>query len=144
MKTMLIYVADDGKKFNSQHECEEYEKLIDRVNNIMIGFRPNKDEEGHYIAVQQDKDIVNKAYDEFLKLCEEVFGKHGYGEIFKKARENTIHPSHLSYTLSDWSDKYPVIWATYCRFENISLESGIEYTQPYYATHEDEYKWEIH
>ena len=70
---MLIYVADDGKKFNSQPECEEYEKLIDRVNNIMIGFRPNKNEEGYYITVQQDKDIVNKAYDEFLKLCEEVF-----------------------------------------------------------------------
>ena len=135
MKEIIVFVSDDGKEFYSKEKCEEYEKLIDRVNNIMIGFRPNKNEEGYYIAVQQDKDIVNKAYDEFLKLCEEVF---------QKAREKTIHPSHLSYTLSDWSDKYPVIWATYCRFENISLESGIEYTQPYYATHEDEYKWEIH
>lgn len=145
MKEIIIYVSDDGKEFHSKEECKAYEKIVNRVSDIMVGFRTNKNSLGQNITVRQDVNIVKKAYNEFLELCEEIMDKHGIAEIFRKARlePESIHPSHIEYHLGDWSRTYPVLWSTYCRFQNINFTSGIEYTQPYYAKHEDEYKWEI-
>ena len=146
MKEKIIYIADDGTEFHSKEKCISYENLVNRVSDIMVGFRKNKNEKGQNIAVRQDSEIVKNAYSEFLKICEDVMEKHGVGYIFKEARTNpeSVHQSHLEYHLGDYSKEYPVLWVTYCRFENINFESGIEYTQPYYAKHEDEYKWEIY
>lgn len=142
----IIYVANDGTEFHSKEKCISYEKIVNCVNGIMLNFRWNKNEHGQNITVRQNVEMVKKAYDEFLKVCEDVMEKHGVGYIFKEARTSpeSVHPSHLRYYLGDYSKEYPILWATYCRFENINFESGIEYTQPYYVEHEDEYKWEIH
>ena len=142
----IIYVANDGTEFHSKEKCIIYEKLLYRVSYVMADFRKNKNKDGQNITVRQDAEMVKNAYNKFLKICEDVMEKHGVGNIFKEARTNpeSVHPSHLQYYLGDYSKEYPILWATYCRFENINFESGIEYTQPYYAKHEDEYKWEIY
>lgn len=145
MKEIIVFVSDDGKEFYSKEKCEEYEKLVNRVNDIMANFRPNKNEKGQNIAVKQNTEMVKEAYHKFIGVCADVMSKHSCGNVFKNAKTGNeyVHPSHLQYYLSEYSNDYPILWTTYCRFENINFNSEIEYTQPYYARHEDEYKLEI-
>lgn len=145
MTEQIIYVANDGTEFHSKEKCIIYEKLVNRVNDIMANFRPSKNEKGQNITVQQNAEMVKEAYKKFIEVCADVMSKHYCGDVFEKVKTGSeyVHPSHLQYYLGEYSNDYPILWRTYCRFENINFNSGIEYTQPYYVNHENEYKWEI-
>lgn len=146
MKEKIIYVADDGTEFSIKESCATYEDLLNRVRRTIAFLKPNKDIDGHNITVRHDPCIVKQAFHDFLQICETTIPDNRIADMFRKARTGSeyVHPSHLEYHLSDYSKSYPILWSTFCRFQNINFTSGIEYTQPYYVYHENEWKWEIH
>ena len=53
--------------------------------------------------------------------------------------DGSRHQSHIGYIFDDMP-QYPILNHTFFRFECINMESGIEYCQPYYKEHENEFK----
>ena len=72
MKEKIIYIADDGTEFHSKEKCISYENLVNRVSDIMVGFRKNKNEKGQNIAVRQDSEIVKNIVDTKEKFIDYV------------------------------------------------------------------------
>ena len=76
MKAITKYQAEDGKVFNTEKECLEYEKIMEKVNQIMkpFGKRPdsiNFSNGGGFL--QHEKADVEKAKNEILSLGSKIF-----------------------------------------------------------------------
>ncbi|MBK7362633.1 MAG: hypothetical protein IPJ01_10095 [Micavibrio sp.] len=76
MKKITKYEAIDGKVFNTEKECLEYEKIIEKVDVIMKPFdkRPkgtNFTNGGGYL--QHDTNEVNKAKKQITELGNDIF-----------------------------------------------------------------------
>ena len=136
MEEIVIYKAVDGTRFDSKGDCEYYESVIDNVNNIMSRLRPN-DEISSNVAIRQDSDVVIEVKQDFFLLCAEVIPS--YKQLFSEVANRIRHISHAERILSDYSNDFPILYATYFRLECISETSGIEYEQPYFAKHEIEF-----
>lgn len=137
VKKVEVWEAQDGKRFDEHIDAAYYDSIIDWCSEVMSELRPH--EEGG--AVQQDVEEVKKAYAEFMDLCAEVLPKNK--DWFQGVKEGRRHPSHVQYLLADYSTDYPILWKTLFRFDCINMTSGIEYYQPYYVEHEDEWKWGV-
>jgi len=62
------YISDDGKVFNTEQECCEYENLI----------RQNKENEEKLRAEKQNKlNIINRKYEELQNLLSEFEKDYG-------------------------------------------------------------------
>jgi len=137
MEEITIYKAVDGTRFDSKGDCEYYESVIDNVNNIMSRLRPN-DEISSNVAIRQDSDVVKEVKQDFFLLCSEVISS--FKQLFSEVANRIRHISHAGRILSDYSNYFPILYATYFRLECISETSGIEYEQPYFANHEIKFK----
>lgn len=135
VKKVEVWEAQDGKRFDDIASADYYDSLIDWRNEVMSKLRPHVDDG----AVQQDVEEVKKAFGEFMDLCAHVIPD--YEEWFQGVKEGKRHLSHVQYLLADNSTEYPFLWKTWFRFDCINMTSGIEYGQPYYVEHEDEWKW---
>lgn len=132
IKELTIYETTDGCRFNTEKEAKEYEVLYEKCKKIMRQLRPHED----YGAVQQDIELVKKAFNEFMNLCVEVIPQ--YKKTFIGVKEGGIHPSWAQRIISDYHIK--CLCKTFFRFTCINMRSGIEYEQPYFVEHESE--WE--
>ena len=74
-----------------------------------------------------------------MDLCSKMIPS--YKHIFDDTANDNAHPSHAERILSD--SGYECLCHTNYRFRCMNMNSGIEYEQPYYATHEDEWKGKI-
>ena len=140
MKEIVVYEAKDGKRFDKESDCYDYEIVIYCAEQIMETLKPRTPIDYNH-AVQQDLQEVRSAFNKFMLLCARViplFARH-----FEEVADGTRHPSHAWRILSDYSYDYPVLHKVWSRFECISQTSGIEYEQPYYTQHENEFKGEI-
>ena len=63
-----------------------------------------------------------------------------YRRWFKQVKSGTRHISAIGIVLSDYNKDFPYLWKAFYRFQCISLTSGIEYEQAYFALHENEFK----
>lgn len=138
MTEKKVYVANDGAQFNRPEECLAYECYLNKTNEIMSKLKPRKDEEGY--AVRQDIDTVKQTMKDFF----DNVGKPLVGwDLAKRMMDDTAkgirHISHIVRLFSELPE-YPVLSNTFYRFTCISMQSGIEYEQPYYASHENEFK----
>lgn len=137
MVEITIYEAVDGTRFNSKGDCEHYESVIDKANNIMSRLRPN-DEISSNVAIRHDFNVVTEVKKDFFLLCAEVIPS--YNQWFSEVANGIRHISHAGRVLSDYSHDFPVLWKLYFRLECINDFSGVEYEQPYFANHECEFK----
>lgn len=137
MEEITIYKAVDGTRFDSEYDCEHYESVIDKANNIMSRLRPN-DEISSNVAIRQDSDVVTEVKRDFFLLCAEVIPS--YKRWFSEVANGIRHISHAGRVLSDYSQDFPILYKLYFRLECINDCSGIEYEQPYSANHEIEFK----
>lgn len=137
MKTIIKYVAIDHKEFTSQLECENYEKLIERVNLIMaklpmavkeIDFSNGSGYLLHPIST------IKEVRNEILELCKKYID-HNW--IQQTIDDYNVDPSCVARILSDYNIN-PLSKAWY-RFQCIDKD-GKEWCQPYYVTHQDEAK----
>ena len=136
IKEVTIYETTDGCRFNTEKEAEKYESLYEKCENIMGQLRPRLDNG----AVQQDVEVVKKAFDKFMYLCAEVIPN--YKKTFIGVKEGNIHPSWAQRIISDYDIK--CLCKAFFRFSCTNMTSGVEYEQPYFVEHESEWKKTIY
>lgn len=132
IKEVTIFETTDGCRFNNEKEAKEYETLYEKCEKIMGQLRPHEDNG----AVQQDIELVKKAFNEFMDLCVEAIPH--YKKTFIGVKEGNIHPSWAQRVISDYD--IDCLLNAFYRFKCTNMVSGIEYEQPYYAEHESEWK----
>lgn len=144
MKQIIQFESRDGEIFSNKKECQAYEDVLDKTDEIMSTLKDNSKVSSD-IAVKQDIDTVKTAFRRFLfEVCLPAFSDWEWAhKIIKETAEGTRHNSWVARLLSDNPDKGKVYWETYFRFLCINPESGIEYQQPYYVEHEGEFKGEV-
>jgi hypothetical protein len=135
IKEIIHYVTDDGSEFDNYKDAQEYETVYQRCEEIMSQLNPYVDGK----VIRQDIETVKKAYKEFMGLCGEIIPQHKW--VFDGVINGTIHQSHAERVLSDY-DIECLCRAVY-RFMCTNMDSGIEYEQPYYVNHQNEWKGEI-
>lgn len=135
IKEVTIYETTDGSQFDTLKEAEKYESLYEKCEKIMRQLRPHEDNG----SVQQDIELVKKAFNEFMDLCIETIPH--YKKTFIGVKEGSIHPSWAQRVISD-SGNDCLCNASF-RFSCTNMVSGIEYEQPYYINHEDEWNKKI-
>jgi hypothetical protein len=130
MKSLTIYTAEDGSRFDKEADCLMYESLCARVK---LALAPLGRE--HDIASitywQHDPADVRQAWAAFIGICREEFGDSLEWLHTKKPEE--IHPaSYIGRLLSEDGRKC-LSHAGY-RFHTIDPE-GREFDQPFWAYH---------
>ena len=137
IREVKIYEASDGTRFNSKREAEKYERLYNQCEDIhkQLGKKA-KD----LYAVRHDVTTVKVLCAKFIDICAKTIPD--FSDLFKKFKEGEVHISHIRRVLSDYSSEYPCLWHLYFRLSCIS-PTGIEYEQPYYTEHEDDWKYKI-
>ena len=130
MTTKTIYISEDGRTFENKIECMKHEENVNRFRSIMSKLR-SVGELNNSTAIQQDKKTLKQVFNEFVDLCDELFGTHD-AESYKSGKRDL---SHLGYLLDngfnrDWPEFYP---KGYFRFASTDFNTGIEYCQPYYV-----------
>lgn len=133
MKKVIMYETN-GKRFDKYSDAEEYEKLCERVNDIMKQLLPRTDK----IEWEQDYnkhniDTLNISYKELLSII--------YDKFPQLKNFNCVDAQNLKIALSrvDDIEKYPILHNAMYRFSCIDFESGFEFSQPYYVKHQKEF-----
>lgn len=133
-----IWISDDGLEFDTKDQCYEYEEnVLKAIEKILSSLNPHSSIYG----VKQEKERVEKAFEEFMSLCAKNIPSRKV--IFDKAIEGDVHMSHIERIISDWSNDFPAFSKVLYRFNCISHKTWIEYPQPYYVSHEEEFKEKI-
>lgn len=139
MKTQTIYICEfDNKRFDSEYKCRIYETLCEQVEKVMspLGKPPQDMDE----AIQHDITSVEAVLEKFLNLCTEVVPNHK--SWFKEYFNGTRDKSHIGWLLSEYSSEYPCLYNAWFRFDCMN-NSGIEYQQPYFVGHPNEFQGTI-
>lgn len=130
MKVTTIYSAEDGKRFDSAKDCEQYEAILHSTDNIMKRLRNNSTLK-HGCAIQQDRQTVESCLSDFLELCEKAIPTEA--KVFKECKEGKRHISHAEHVIGEYSNDYPCLEKAMRRFACIHMDNGIEYDMPYFA-----------
>ena len=132
MKKVIIFIAKDGKGFNSKKDCLKHDKLIKEVNEIMgqLSKRPStckySNGEGY---IQHDPSFFKKVKNDLLKLIN-IHIKHDW---IKRTLKGKIHGSWVARLLED--NDYPIFSYTWYRFLCTDSDSR-EWGQPYFSMRE--------
>ena len=137
MKEIKIYQCEDGTRFNNEYEAAKYEecsKHMDAIEMGYLGVRCEKElhervPKQHSLAkVQLFKEEICKAAAEYIPEWE---------KIFLECADGSRHISHAQRIISDYNLK--MFDAAFFRLACIDMNTGIEYEQPYYALHPEEW-----
>lgn len=139
MKKLTIFETN-GKRFDSYEEAEKYEKLCKRVDGIMSQLLPRTKE------IEQGTDFnkhniktLKGCFKAFCEECAQQIPDEGEMFTFSKVDILILHLPHLGKILSDYSYDFPCLYDAYHRFCCINFNTGFEFQQPYYVTHQDEF-----
>ena len=135
MKEVKIYIANDGTQFDNEDACLNYEyngKKTDFINR-QLGKRPKIN-----TAIKHNINI-KILWQKFLLLCI-ADSDYTVASFAKDIYNSKRHRSHLGHYLQRSNNS---LYDLYIRFECIDFFSGIEYDQPYYVSHPDEFKGQI-
>lgn len=139
MKEVIMYSASDGSTFSDKGKCERYEKIVDDVNAIMSLLHDNEIISSE-TAIRHKAFVVQECFRQFLlTVCKPLFDSDVYKTWFDKTATGEMNINTVGRLLSDYSDEYPILNKTYYRFLCINMKSGIEYEQPYFVSHENEF-----
>lgn len=117
--------------------CLQYEAYLNKINQIMSRLKEKK--EGYGYAVKQDMKIVKTAMRDFF---DQVAKNLVDWDLAKRMMDDTVNGirdmSHISRIFSEYPE-FPLLSKTFFRFECIDFESGVEYDQPYFASHKSSF-----
>jgi len=137
MTAITKFKAIDGKEFDTEKECIDYEKLIDRVNQIM-SLIPKRIEDTDFANgsgfIQHNEKDLKTVKVNFLNLCKEYID-HKW--IQQAIDDDTVHPSCVQRLLGDYN--IMPLYKEWNRFSCIDSQFR-EWGQPYFATHPEEAK----
>lgn len=139
MKKLTIFETN-GKRFDSYEDALKYEKLCKKVDGIMSQLLPRtKEIEQGTDYNKHNKETLNGCFKAFCKECAQQI-PNDKGEMFNgKVDILILHLPHLGRVLSDCGYDFPCLYDAYCRFSCIDFNTGFEFQQPYYVTHQDEF-----
>lgn len=137
VKRVVVFEAY-GKRFDKYNDAVKYENLYEEVEKIMSYLPPRSEAvENGTGVVKHDVSTLNKCLKAFCNICAEHITpfKEWFIDVINGAR----HMSHVGRIISDYSSEFPILQRTCYRFACIDFETGIEFQQPYYVTHQDEF-----
>jgi len=145
MKTINVFVADDGSRFDDDAKCAEYEKQCAACAEIMARLPPKYDD-GHCDFangagyIQHDATTLREVRDALTTLFESVYGPSplaGNNWYAQDRNDHTVHASWVGRLIGDCGHRaFNAAWyRIYC-----CDSKGREWGQPYYASHTDEGK----
>lgn len=137
MHRKVIYIAEDGTRFDSKDSCLNYEALSDKCKRIMSTLYYDKKELDKGNAIRHDNDVVKSCFEHFIDLCSTAIPQSR--KELQEVKEGKRHISHAEYILSEYSSDFPCLFHAMYRFTCID-KYGIEYQQPYYAKHREDFK----
>ena len=142
IKAITVYECEDGKRFDSAEDAKKYGMLLNECNAINNMLGVSKEPKFQECAVQLEKQTVDFCYEKFIELCNRVviFTKYSTKE---HKRFQDIEKHFIHRILSDYHEMYPCLDNLAGRFQCISTTTYIEYDQPYFAKHEDEFEGEV-
>lgn len=135
MKVVIKYKAIDGKEFEKEQDCIDYELLIETVNHIMskLPKLPENDScsfvnGGGYI--QHNKRKLQAAKIALLELCKKYID-HKW--IQQTIDDSSVHPSYVARLLGDYGIN--PLYDAWHRF--VCIDSDLkEWGQPFYASNQ--------
>jgi hypothetical protein len=132
METKIVYQAKDGKQFDDEFECFEYEEWCKRLEAAMcMPEIPRLDSDQYY---QHTKMAVHMTRRRLFKLYLER-----YGDSFPDHKDwnpDTLHPMcAVGRILDDAGGPLRTAWG---RLMNTDMDTYREYNQPYYVMHPQE------
>lgn len=137
MRTITIYETN-GKRFDDKNEAIAYEKLCKKINSIMMQLLPRTKE------IQEGRDYnkhnlgtLKGCFKAFCLECAKVLPE--WSDWFMQTISGKRHMSHIGKLLSDYRDNYPILYEAYFRFSCINFDTGFEFQQPYWASHQEEF-----
>ncbi len=137
VKQVIVYEAY-GKRFDEYNDALKYEYLYEEVEKIMSDLPPRSEAvENGTDVVKHDVSTLNKCLKAFCNICAEHITP--FKQWFIDVVNGDLHISHIGRILSDYRSDFPILYKTYYRFDCIDFETGIEFQQPYYVTHQDEF-----
>jgi hypothetical protein len=130
-----IFISDDGKEFESEKDCLDYESWLKRYDAILRKLPKHPDTceftngEGY---IQHDLKVLEGVRKEFYTLAiEEIKSIHpDAGDI--------VPNSYGFWRYLD--DNGAIGYVKGIRFLCINYENGREYGQPYFVSHESQVK----
>lgn len=133
MKTITVFVAEDGTRFDSVMQCRDYEKLCLDVTTAMIplGSWPNIASQQY---VQHTREACTAARIAMNRIVRQEFGSCA---VFEQNPDDAIMPYSIAGRFASESS-YPSVSRAYYRLNCINWETFREYQQPYYASHPNE------
>ena len=143
MKEVKVYEAFDGNRFDTMTECLDYEEHMKILTEKVIpNFRGKKHSDKD--AVQQVKSKIDSAWKSFIDACCEQPAMQRFVSVFRERESyQNCGETHIYRILSDFSHDYPLLWDIFFRFTCISEEGCVEYPQPYYAKHPEDWEGTI-
>jgi len=109
MGKITKYKAIDGKEFNSESDCQDYEILIDQVNQIMSQIEDcKKYDEGLGFSngegyVQHKPETFLKVKREILELVKTKIDHHWIQQTIDAIGTDDVHPSWVGRILGDYN-----------------------------------------
>jgi hypothetical protein len=140
MKEITIYECEDGSRFDDRKKAAMYDKVLETIKYIMAPLGEPVTES--YSAKQRDKGAVETTVKDFMQLC--AWCIPDWSDTFGKVNElEDLQRYIVGRVLSDYSKDWKCLYEAYFRLSCISTTSHIEYEQPYWTSHEDEYQEEL-
>lgn len=140
MKEITIYECEDGSRFDNRKEAVKYDKVIETINLIMAPIGEPVTES--YSAKQRDKGAVETTVKDLMNLC--AWCIPDWSDTFGKVNKiEDLQRYIVGRVISDYSKDWKCLHEAYFRLSCISPTSYIEYEQPYWTSHEDEYQEEL-
>lgn len=139
MKTLTIFEASDGSRFNSPSKCQEHENLIVALNEAILplGEEWNIKSEQFF---QHDKEAALQAKRNVMAIVRARYGTATYPVM--GANPDEIHPRSVVGRII--ADKGPtVLNYAWSRLSRINWDNFREYEQPYFAANPDKATQEI-
>ena len=121
MKTITIYEAIDGTRFDDEKSCRNYEILYHAVESLMNQYLSEKPMHGS--TVYHVLEDVQKALEGFILYCRLII--KGYDWVWEDVLKSGNLDGQIYRLLSDCSSDYPILWKTFQRLRSID-KNGIE------------------
>lgn len=137
MRKLTIFETN-GKRFDTYEEALKYEKLCKKVDGIMSQLLPRtKEIEKGTDFNKHNKETLNGCFKAFCKECAKQIPD--WEAWFTETANGIRHLSHIGRILSDYSCDFPCLYSAYHRFCCTDFNTGVEFQQPYYVTHQNEF-----
>lgn len=137
MKEITIYQCQDGTEFHEKTEAARYEYMAARLSAIESYYLGVRDEKMLRVREPKRHDIskVQSFKEKICRAAAEYLPK--WKKIFIECADGSRHISHAERIISDYNLR--MFDRAFFRLSCIDKNTGIEYEQPYYALHPEEW-----